>query len=121
MQNSYVNTCNSSDCATCGGCGSEASDRRTITLTLNDDTEIECAILTTFPVKEKNYIALLPLDENGQPASEEVYLYTFSITESGDPMLSNIDSDEEYEEAAEVFNKIVTLAQLQETVEGTID
>lgn len=119
MDNSYINSCDSNDCATCGGCGgSDIGERRTITLTMDDDTEVECAILTTFPVKDKNYIALLALDENGQPASGEVYLYTFFVTENGDPILANIESDEEYDQAAEVFNKIVTLAQLQETVEG---
>ena len=39
---------------------------RQITLTMEDDTEVECAILTVFPVDAKEYIALLPLDENGQ-------------------------------------------------------
>lgn len=120
MQDPNLSSCSASDCATCGGCGS-AEERRTITLTMDDDTEVECAILTTFPVKDKNCIALLALDENGQPATGEVYLYTFSVTESGDPILSNIETDEEYEEAAEIFNKIVTLAKLQETVEDTID
>lgn len=117
MQDSTFSSCSSSDCASCGGCGT--AEKRTITLTMNDDTEVECAILTTFPVNDKKYIALLALDDNGQPATGEVYLYTFSVTESGDPLLANIDSDEEYEQAAEVFNKIVTLAQLQETVENT--
>ena len=85
--------CNPSDCASCGGgcssnsgCGS-AEDHKTITLTMEDDTEVECAVLTVFPVDAKEYIALLPLDENGQNESGEVYLYTFARTESGDPML----------------------------------
>ena len=94
--------CNPSDCASCGsGCSSAGGcdpveNHKTITLTMEDDTEIECAILTVFPVDAKEYIALLPLDENGQNESGEVYLYTFARTESGDPMLSNIESDEEY-------------------------
>ena len=94
--------CNPSDCASCGGGCSSAGgcdpveNHKTITLTMEDDTEVECAILTVFPVDAKEYIALLPLDENGQNESGEVYLYTFARTESGDPMLSNIESDEEY-------------------------
>ena len=40
---------------------------------MEDDTEVECAILTVFPVDAKEYIALLPLDENGQNESGKRY------------------------------------------------
>ena len=83
----------------------------TISLTLDDDTEVECAVLTIFPVDSTEYIALLPLDENGQNQDGEVYLYTFSHTDAGDPMLANIESDEEYEKAAEAFNLILENAR----------
>ena len=82
-----------------------------MTLTMEDDTEVECAILTVFPVDAKEYIALLPLDENGQNESGEVYLYTFARTESGDPMLSNIESDEEYAKAAVAFDTVLQNAK----------
>lgn len=90
--------CSASDCSSCcESCGSGQNQiPNTISLTLDDNTEVECAILTIFPVKEKEYIALLPLDENGQNQDGEVYLYVFSRTEQGDPMLANIESDEEY-------------------------
>ena len=67
--------CNPSDCASCGGgCASSGGcdpieNHKTITLTMEDDTEVECAVLTVFPVDAKEYIALLPLDENGQNES----------------------------------------------------
>jgi uncharacterized protein YrzB (UPF0473 family) len=106
--------CNPSDCASCGGgCGGSA-DHRTITLTMEDDTEIECAILTIFPVDAKEYIALLPLDEDGQNHDGEVYLYAFTRTEAGDPMLENIEDDGEYEKAAEAFNQVVENARQAE-------
>lgn len=73
--------------------------------------EVECAILTVFPVDAKEYIALLPLDENGQNESGEVYLYAFARTESGDPMLSNIESDEEYAKAAVAFDTVLQNAK----------
>ena len=47
--------CNPSDCASCGGGCSSAGgcdpveNHKTITLTMEDDTEVECAILTAFP------------------------------------------------------------------------
>ena len=97
-------------CNSNSGCGS-AEDHKTITLTMEDDTEVECAVLTVFPVDAKEYIALLPLDENGQNESGEVYLYTFARTESGDPMLSNIETDEEYAKAAVAFDTVLQNAK----------
>ena len=104
--------CSPSDCASCqSGCERSGmsidQEHHTITLTMDDDTEVECAILTVFPVEDKEYIALLPLDENGQNEDGEVYLYSFTTTENGDPMLENIESDEEYEKAAIAFDVVL--------------
>ena len=82
-----------------------------VTLTLDDDEEIECAIITTFNMDSTEYIALLPLDENGQNQNGEVYLYTFERTESGDPVLANIESDEEYNQAAIAFDTVLQNAK----------
>ena len=109
-------SCSPADCASCtASCSSRVDEsHNTISLTLENDTEVECAILTIFPVGEKEYIALLPLDENGQNHDGEVYLYVFSRTESGDPMLSNIEDDAEYDAAAGAFNTIVENAKKAE-------
>ena len=105
--------CDPSDCASCQGC--QGSDKTgghsTITLTLDDDTEVTCTILTVFPVGKKQYIALLPVDEEGQAASSDVYLYTYDMTDSGDPMLANIEDDEEYDKAVDAFNSILENAR----------
>ena len=42
-------SCGGSDCSTCGGCSTDPNQHSTITLTMEDDTEVECAILTIFP------------------------------------------------------------------------
>mgnify|MGYP005982246947 CR=1 FL=1 len=83
----------------------------TVTLTFDDDKEVECGIVAIFPAGEREYIALLPLDENGQNESGEVYLYAFARTENGDPMLSNIESDEEYAKAAVAFDTVLQNAK----------
>ena len=79
-------TCAPSDCASCGlDCGSTSSaeSHNTITLTLDDDTEIECAILTVFPVDAQEYIALLAAwTKTARIRDGEVYLYKFSRTEN---------------------------------------
>ena len=85
-----------------------------VTLTLDDDEEIECAIITTFNMDSTEYIALLPLDENGQNQSGEVYLYRFSRTENGDPMLANIENDAEYQAAATAFDIVLDNARRAE-------
>ena len=38
----------------------------TVTLTLDNDEEVECAVLVIYTVDEQDYIALLPIDENGE-------------------------------------------------------
>ena len=101
--------CSPADCASCtSNCSSNLSgNHSTITLTMDDDTEVTCAILTVFPVEKNEYIALLPLDENGQNHEGEVYLYKFSRTENGDPMLENIEDDDEYMAVADAFDEVL--------------
>ena len=70
------------------------SEYSTVTLSLDDGTELECAIIRTFPAGDKNYIALLPIADIDEEESE-VYLYRFSLDSNNEPVLENIDSDEE--------------------------
>ena len=55
------------------------SEYSTVTLSLDDGTELECAIIRTFPAGDKNYIALLPIADIDEEESE-VYLYRFLLT-----------------------------------------
>ena len=73
--------CSASDCASCGeNCGSRQEGiPNTISLTLDDDTEVECAVLTIFPVDSTEYIALLPLDENARIRMEKYIFIPFPI------------------------------------------
>ena len=67
------------------------------------------------------YIALLPLDENGQNQDGEVYLYKFSRTEKGDPILANIESDDEYAKAAEAFDIVLDNARKAEAAGAPLE
>ena len=103
----------SGNCASCGeDCSPEGM--ATVTLTLDDDSIIECAILTIFPADGQEYIALLPLDENGQSAGTEVYLYRYIVSEDGTQTLENIIDDDEYEVAADAFDEIMDAAEFDE-------
>ncbi|MDO4490285.1 MAG: DUF1292 domain-containing protein [Lachnospiraceae bacterium] len=113
-----------SDCDTCGGCETEAinPDSPTVTLTLDDDTEVTCAVLNIFEVEGKEYISLLPLDEKGESANGEVYLYRYMKNENGDPELDNIEDDDEYMAAADVFNNLMEQISFQENpLDGIVE
>lgn len=93
----------------------ENDEEMTVTLTLDDGTELECVVLTIFEAGEKEYIALLPLD--GREAEDgEVYLYRYVEDINGNPDLENIDSDEEYEIVADAFDELLDSAEYDELV-----
>ncbi len=78
----------------------------TVTLTLENDEELECAVLTIFETEDREYIALLPLDEDGDNDDGQVYLYRFIDNgEDEEPGLENILDDDEFERASEAFNE----------------
>ena len=89
-----------------------------VTLTMEDDTTVECEILTIFDVDDTDYIALLPLDENEEPnADGEVFIYRYSEDEEGNPSLENIEDDEEYEAVADRFDELLDELDFEEMEE----
>lgn len=86
-----------------------------VTITLDDDTEINCVVLSTFEAGGREYIAVLPQPENGEEDEEsEVYLYRFEMDGEGQPILTNIESDEEYEIVADAFDEILDEEEFSE-------
>ena len=83
----------------------EPEEEMTVTLTLDDGSEIECLVLTIFEAGGRDYIALLPTE--GIDAEEgEVYLYRYTEVD-GEPDLQNIEDDEEYEIVADAFDELL--------------
>lgn len=81
-----------------------------IHLVLDDDTEMECVIIAVFPIQEneQEYIALLPISEDLENEEEsDVLLYRYAEDESGELLLDNIESDEEYDAAAQAFYNVI--------------
>ena len=93
----------------------EEEHEMTVTLTLDDDTEVECVVLTVFNAGEHEYIALLPM-EGADSEEGEVYLYRYSETEDGTPNLDNIEDDDEYEIVAEAFDELLDAQEYDELV-----
>ena len=78
----------------------------TVTLTLENNEELECAVLNIFEADEKEYIALLPLDENGDNTDGQIYLYRFIDNgEDEEPGIENIEEDEEFDRVSAIFNE----------------
>ena len=78
----------------------------TVTLTLDNDEELECAVLSIFEAEGREYIALLPLNEDGNSEDGQVYLYRFiNNGENAEPDLENIEDDAEFDHVSEAFNE----------------
>lgn len=90
-------------------------DEMFVTLTLDDDTEVECMVITIFEAGGKDYIALLPIDDENEDEGE-VYLYRYSEDAEGNPILDNIESDEEYEVVADRFDEWLDEQEYDEIV-----
>ena len=86
-----------------------------VTLNMDDGTDVECLILTIFDIGEQDYIALLPLDEDGEDNEEgEVYIYRYFEDENGEPSLENITDDEESEAVTDRFDELLDDAYYME-------
>ena len=77
----------------------------TVTLTMEDDEEIDCAVLTTYSANGREYIALLPLNEEGESDDQE---------EGQQPTLENIEDDDEYDIAADAFDEWMDEQEFEE-------
>lgn len=86
-----------------------------VTLDLDDGSSVECQILTIFEADGRDYIALLPLDENGDANEDgEVFIYRYYEDEEGNPSLENIEDDEEYEIVSDRFDELLDEAEFED-------
>ena len=65
-------------------------------------------------IRDREYIALLPLDGN-EAEDGEVYLYRYTEI-NGTPDIQNIESDEEYEIVADAFDELLDTEEYDEIV-----
>ena len=87
----------------------------TVTLTLDDGSQLECVVLTIFDAGEREYIALLPM-ESAETEEGEVYLYRYTEDADGNPNLENIEDDEEYDMVADAFDELLDEQEYDELV-----
>ena len=88
-------------------------DNDQMTLYLDDGTELLCDVLGIFEDEEgQEYVALLPADAD---ENTQVYLYRFKMEDPEDfdnITLEDIENDEEFEKAAEAYEKYMDTLEL---------
>ncbi|MDF2511702.1 MAG: hypothetical protein K0S04_1568 [Herbinix sp.] len=97
------------------GCGHDHDhdhEHDSITLSLDDGTELNCVVLEIFTVDDKEYIALQP--EEGEEEDDNVFLYRFIQEGDEDPQLLNIDDDAEFEAVADAFEELLDSMEYDE-------
>ena len=80
----------------------------TVEIELEDGAKVTCAIITILTVNKKDYIVLLPLDDEGQSTDGEVWFYGYKEDENDpnvEPELIYIEDDAEYEAVADAFDE----------------
>ena len=74
-----------------------------ITMPVSDGTEREFAIMDTFEVRRKMYMAVSLIEED--EIKEGVYIYRYYNAEDGDVIVEEIADPDEYNKAAAAYEK----------------
>lgn len=96
-------------------------EEMTVDLELDDGSQVTCAVVTILTVADRDYIALLPLDEAGENVDGEVWFYRYSENPKDpneEPELGYIEDDEEYEAVADAFDEFLDAAEFDEFMES---
>lgn len=106
---------NNSDNIPANAAGEDDMEDLRVTLSLDDDLEVECQILTIFDIEDQNYIVLMPEDEDEDDSDEaEVFIYRYFEDEDGNPSLENIEDDDEYDAVTERFEELLDEAEWED-------
>ncbi len=93
-----------------------AQEEMTVELELDEGT-VTCSVVTIFSVGEKDYIALLPLNEKGENEDGSVWIYGYSENPNDpneEPVLRYFEDDEEYEQASDAFDEFLDDSEFDE-------
>lgn len=87
-------------------------EEMTVELELEDGTVVNCAVITILTVEAKDYIVLLPLDEDGENEDGEVWFYGYAENPDDpneEPVLEYIEDDDVYEKLPMLLTSIWTV------------
>lgn len=98
---------------------SEFKDRDTMTLDLDDGGKLECIVLNVFPVNNREYIALLPMNDEGH-VEEDAQIFLYRLEELGDDEvnLETIEDDDEFELVSDYFDEMLDEQEFNELFNG---
>ena len=89
-------------------------EEMTVEMELEDGTVVNCAVITILTVEAKDYIVLLPLDEDGENEDGEVWFYGYSENPDDpneEPILAYIEDDDVYEKDGNLGRSAVPVRQ----------
>ena len=92
-------------------------EEMTVTIDFEDGDSVECAVITIFEVEGKDYIVLMPLDDNGENEDGEVWIYQYKENPDDpneEPELIYIEDEEEYEKVEEAFDEYLDSVEFDE-------
>lgn len=95
-------------------------EEMTVDLELDDGTNVTCAIITILTVDAKDYIVLLPLNEQGENEDGEVWFYRYSENPDDpneEPVLDFIEDNEEFEKVSEAFDEYLDNCEFDELID----
>ena len=98
---------------------SEFKDRDTMTLDLDDGGKLECIVLNVFPVNNRVYIALLPMNDEGHVEEDaQIFLYRFEELGDDEVNLETIEDDDEFELVSDYFDEMIDEQEFNELFNG---
>ena len=98
---------------------SEFKDRDTMTLDLDDGGKLECIVLNVFPVNNREYIALLPMNDVGHVEEDaQIFLYRFEELGDDEVNLETIEDDDEFELVSDYFDEMLDEQEFNELFNG---
>ena len=96
-----------------------AEEEMTVELELEGGT-VTCSVAAIFSADGKDYIALLPIDEDeDDEEAGDVWIYGYSENPDDpneEPELRYIEDDEEYERAADAFDEYLDNQEFDELI-----
>ena len=106
----------------CGHDHGQDQDHMNVTLSLDDGTELECAVLCIFPVAEKDYIALVAADQEDEDDEDsEIFLYQFIEHDDDEIELLNIEGDDEFEAVSNAFDEYMDSEEFDDILDDDND
>ena len=82
---------------------------------MTDEGEIDCGIVTVLELNDKEYIAVSPLDDEGE-LTEEIWFYQFERDPSGGDAhdIVFIEDEDEYDQVVDKFDEWLDTLEFEE-------